>query len=151
MLTCVIDTLEGRDVAVVDIPNAFVQTVVEEEEHCVIVCTRGHLVDILVNVAPHVYSPYILFNISGQKVLLVQCLNALYGMMVAALLYYNFFVKSLTKQGFKLNPYDTCVANKTVIGKQIAICFHVDDCKISHGLSKVVDTTIAGSKLSMRA
>jgi hypothetical protein len=46
--------------------------------------------------------------------LLVQCLNALYGTMVAALLYYKKFVKSLTKQGYKLNPYDACVANKTV-------------------------------------
>jgi hypothetical protein len=34
MLTCAIDALEGRDVAVVDIPNEFVQTVIEDEEHC---------------------------------------------------------------------------------------------------------------------
>ena len=32
MLTCVIDAQENRDVAVVDIPNAFVQTVVTEED-----------------------------------------------------------------------------------------------------------------------
>jgi hypothetical protein len=48
MLTCVIDAQEGRDVAVVDIPNAFVQTVVSEEdaEHHVIVRIRGALVDV---------------------------------------------------------------------------------------------------------
>jgi hypothetical protein len=62
--------------------------------------------------------------------------------MVAALLNYKKFVKSLTKQGFKLNPYDGCVANKIVKGKQITICFHVDDCKISHESTKVVDATI---------
>jgi hypothetical protein len=62
--------------------------------------------------------------------------------MLAALLYYKKFEKSLTKQGFKLNPYDGCVANKIVKGKQITICFHVDDCKISHECSKVVDDTI---------
>ncbi len=83
--------------------------------------------DILVNIAPDVYGQYILFNKRGQKVLLVQCLNALYEMMVAALLYYKKFVKSLTKQGFKLYLYDVCVANKTVNGKQITICFHVND------------------------
>jgi hypothetical protein len=120
--------------------------VVEVNEHHVIVCIRGPLVDILVN-TPHVYSPYVSFNKSGQKVLLqkvllVQCLNALYGTMVAALLYYTKFVKSLTKQGFKLNPYDACVVNKIVNGKQISTCFRVNDCKISHELSKVVDTTI---------
>jgi hypothetical protein len=142
MLTCVIDVMEERDIAVIDIPNAFVQTVVKDEEHCVIVCIRGPSVDILVNIAPHVYGPYISFNKSGQKALLVQYLNALYGTMVAALLYYRKFVKSLTKQGFKLNLYDACVAKKTVNGKQITICFHVNDCKISHESSKIVDTTI---------
>jgi hypothetical protein len=62
--------------------------------------------------------------------------------MVAALLYYKKFVKSLTKQGFKLNPYDGCVANKIVNGKQITVCFHVDDFKISHECTKVVDAMI---------
>jgi hypothetical protein len=52
------------------------------------------------------------------------------------------FVKSFTKQGFKLNLYHVCVANKTVNSKHITICFHVNDCKISHESSKVVDTTI---------
>ena len=35
MLTCVIDANENRDVAIVDIPNAFVQTVVEDEKQSV--------------------------------------------------------------------------------------------------------------------
>jgi hypothetical protein len=100
------------------------------------------LVDILVSIAPDVYAPYVSTNKSGQKVLIVECLNAIYGTMVAALLNYKKFVKSLTKQGFKLNPYDGCVANKIVKGKQITICFHVDDCKISHESTKVVDATI---------
>jgi hypothetical protein len=46
------------------------------------------------------------------------------------------------KQGFKLNPYDGCVAKKIVKGKQITMCFHVDDCKLSHESSRVVDKTI---------
>jgi hypothetical protein len=65
----------------------------------VIVCIRGPLVDILVSIAPDVYGPYVSTNKADQKVLLVQCLNAVYGTMVAALLYYKKFVKSLTKQG----------------------------------------------------
>ena len=35
------------------------------------------------------------------------------------------------------------MANKVVKGKQITICFHVDDCKISHESSAVIDDTIA--------
>jgi hypothetical protein len=41
MLTCVIYTYENCDVAVIDIPNTFVQTVVEGEEHHMIVRIRG--------------------------------------------------------------------------------------------------------------
>ena len=41
-----------------------------------------------------------------------------------------------------MNPYDPCVWNKDVNGKQLTICFHVDDCKISHVDSKVLDQTI---------
>jgi hypothetical protein len=57
MLTCVINAPEDQEIAVIDTPNAFVQTVLEDEEHHVIVCIRGPLVDILVSIAPDVYSP----------------------------------------------------------------------------------------------
>ncbi len=71
--------------AVVDIPNAFVQTVVSEEdaEHRVVVCIRGPLVDILVSIVPGVYGPYVSTTKTGQKVLIVECLSAIYGTMVA--------------------------------------------------------------------
>ncbi len=78
----------------------------------------------------------------GKKQLLVQCLTALYGTMVALLLYYKKFVKSLKSKGFKLNPYDPCVVNKQVKGKQLTVCFHMDEYKISHLFPKVVDKTI---------
>jgi hypothetical protein len=95
-----------------------------------------------VSIAPEVYGSYVSTKKSGQKVLLVQCLNAVYGTMVAAILYYKKFEKSLTKQGYKINPYDGCVANKVIKGKQITICFHIDNCKISNESSKVIDDTI---------
>ena len=114
----------------------------EDAQHCVIVRIRGPLVDILVSIVPDVYTPYVTTNKTGQKVLIVECLNAVYGTMVAALLYYKKFVKSLKSKGFKLNPYDPCVANKIVDGKQITVCFHVDDCKLSHENPRVIDKTI---------
>ncbi len=102
VLTCIIDAQENRDVAVVDIPNTFVQTVVSKEdaEHHVTVCIRGPLVDVLVLIAPDVYGPYVSTTKTGQKVLIVECLTTVYGMMVAALLYYKKFVKSLVNHGF---------------------------------------------------
>ena len=41
MLTCVIDANENRDVAIVDILNAFVQTVVEDEKDRAFIRIRG--------------------------------------------------------------------------------------------------------------
>jgi Reverse transcriptase (RNA-dependent DNA polymerase) len=142
LLTAVIEALENRDVAVVDIPNAFIQTRIENKDEMAIIRFRGELVDMLVEIAPEVYKPYVSINHRGEKTIILRCQNAIYGTMVASLHYYKKFTKSLLDEGFTLNPYDPCVANKTVEGNQITICFHVDDCKIAHRNSKIVDETI---------
>ncbi len=143
MLTCVIGALEDQDIAVIDIHNSFVQIDVKDEEHCVVVCIRGPSVDILVSIAPDIFGPYLSTNKAGQKVLLVQCLNAVYGTIIAALLYYKKFVKSLTKQRYKIICTMGGWPIKWSMGKQITICFHIDDCKVSHKSSAVIDNTIA--------
>jgi hypothetical protein len=125
LLTAVIDALEERDATVVDIPNAFIQTRI-----------RGELVYILVEIAPATSKPFVNTKHKGDKTLVVRCQNVIYGQ------YYKKFTKNLLDKGFILNPNDPCVANKTVDGSQITICFHVDDCKISHRSARVVDKTI---------
>jgi hypothetical protein len=40
------------------------------------------------------------------------------------------------------NPYDLCVMNKMIKGKQLTVAWHVDDLKVSHVLSTVVDKFI---------
>jgi hypothetical protein len=59
LLSCIIDAEEERDVAVVDILNAFVQTRVETEKDMAFIKIRGILVDILVEIAPDVYKSYV--------------------------------------------------------------------------------------------
>ena len=44
--------------------------------------------------------------------------------------------------GFTLNNHDQCVANKMIEGSQCTIVWYVDDNKISHVNSKVVDDII---------
>jgi hypothetical protein len=127
---------------VVDIPNVCVQTRVENEKDMAFIKIRGVLVDIMVEIAPDVYKSYVSRDKRGMKQLLVQCQNSLYGTMVASLVYYRKFVKSLTDIVFIINPYDTCVANKIIEGKQMTICFHMDDCKLSHRKKTVMDTII---------
>ena len=51
-------------------------------------------------------------------------------------------MKSLKAPGFVTNPYDWRVANKQMSGKQCTIIWHVDDLKISHVDSKVIDGII---------
>ena len=89
LLTCIVDAEEGRDVAVINIPNAFIQTQVEDEKDMAFIRIHGVLVDILLDIAPDVYEPYVMMDRKGNKQLIVQCLNAMYGMMVASLLYYQ--------------------------------------------------------------
>jgi hypothetical protein len=142
IITSVIDAKENRHKAVIDVPNAFIQTIVKEKGRRVIIRIRGMLVDILVKIAPEVYLPYVTTDKKGNKQILVECLNAIYGTMVAGLLYYEKFTDSLKEHRYKMNPYDACVWNKMIEGKQCTICFHVDDCKISHVSEKVVNQTI---------
>ena len=142
LLTCIIDAEERRDFAVIDVPNAFVQTRVEDEKDMAFIKIRGVLVDILVEIAPDVYKDYVTKDKRGIEQLLVQCQNALYGTMVASLLYYRKFAKSLTDVDFIINPYDPCVANKIIDGKQMTICWHVDDLKASHAKIKIMNRMI---------
>ncbi len=74
----------------------------------------------------------------GQKLLYIKLAKALYGMMKSALLLYRKLITELREKGFELNPYDPCVANAIVNGKQITVTWHVDNLKISHVDPRVV-------------
>jgi hypothetical protein len=62
--------------------------------------------------------------------------------MWSALLWYDLFTSTLVHMGFKLNPYDPCVANLDINGKQCTIVWYVDDNKISHVDKNVVSMII---------
>ena len=48
----------------------------------------------------------------------------------------------INKIGFKVNPYDPCVANMQVNDDQITLTWHVDDMKISHINPNVIESFI---------
>ena len=116
LLSCIIDAEEERDVAVIDIPNAFIHTRVEDEKYMVFIKIFGVLVDILVEISLDVYKSHVTTNKNGVKYLLVKCQNALYGTMLASLIYYRNFTNIFTDVGFTINPYYPCVANKMIDG-----------------------------------
>jgi hypothetical protein len=72
--------------------------------------------------------------------------KALYGLLRSALLFYKKLVANLESDGFVLNPYDSCVANKVMDGKQMTVGWHVDNLKVSH--CDPAQATIFGEWLS---
>ena len=46
-------------------------------------------------------------------------------------MFYEKLVGDLEAYGFNINPYDPCVANKMIRRKQLTVCWHVEDLKIS--------------------
>ena len=138
-LTCGIDAHEGHDVAIVDIPNAFIQT--DHSGEMVIMKIKGELAQILVEVCPELYKDYVAYK-NGIPIIYVELLKALYGLLESSFLFYKKLSKDLRDDGFIINPYDPCVANKIVEGKQLTVTWHVDDLKVSHVKTKVVDEFI---------
>jgi hypothetical protein len=137
-LTAVIDAHENRDVMTNDIPNAFIQAHLpnlKDGDEKVVMKTTGKLVDLLVRIAPNVYGPFVVFD-KGRKVIYLQVLKALYGMLQAALLWYKKFRSDLEEINYVFNPYDGCVANRNYdtngVSNQHTIRFHVDDLMCSH-------------------
>jgi hypothetical protein len=138
LLSCVIDAEEGRDVATLDIPGAFMQADMDELVHMKL---EGTMAELLIKLEPKLYRKYVLME-KGKPVLYVELKKALYGTLRAALLFWKKLSAKLQEWGFVINPYDFCVANKFINGKQCTILWHVDDLKISHVDHKVVSLMI---------
>jgi hypothetical protein len=106
-----------------------VMTKMDEEIHMLL---RGQLAELMEKIDPKLYRPFITKNGHGESIMFVKMQKAMYGMMRSPLLFYLKLVDELIADGFELNPYDPCVANKMVNCKQMTVCWHVDDLKVSH-------------------
>ena len=139
-ITALTDAQEGRDVAVVDIPGAFLQTMASDGT---IIKLQGAIVGIMLKVNPSWKEFVVLEGKRKVPTIYSEAIKALYGTVDAAKLFYDNLCSILVDElGFKLNPYDACVANKDINGKQCTIVWHVDDLKISHKDAKVVTSII---------
>ena len=93
---------------------------------------RGKIVELLVQLKPTMYRKYVTVGPNGETILYVRSLKALYGLLRSALLFYKKLRGDLEKMGLGVNPYNSCVANKTINGSQMTMTWHVDDLKSSH-------------------
>ena len=94
------------DVAMVDIPGAFMQAEMDETVH---VRMKGKMAELLVKLDPKLYRKHVQIE-NGKPVLYVKFLKALYGTLRAALLFWKKLSKQLVSWGFTINPYGWCVA-----------------------------------------
>jgi len=128
MLSCTIDAKERRSVITADIPGAFMQADMDE---VLFMKLEGPLAKLLTKVDPKKYEKFVEYE-KGKPVMYVRLKKALYGTLQASLLFWQDLSGHLTKWGFTVNPYDECVMNKMIEGKQCTILWHVDDIKLSH-------------------
>ena len=130
-ITASMEAAEHRDVAVVDLPGAYLSADMDDEEE-VLMVLRGPLAELMALTAPQVYRKFVTVDANGRQILYVKLQKALYGLLKSALLFYRKLWGDLHAKGFTINPYDPCVANKDIGGLQMTVCWHVDDLKMSH-------------------
>ena len=111
-----------------DIAGAFLKA---DMNDFVVVKLQGPAVDALLNINKSKYGKFVI-NINNNKTLYIKLQKAMYATLKAPLLWYTLFASTLKEEGFKINVYDNCVANKVIGGHQCTICWYVDDIKFSH-------------------
>ena len=114
-VTCAADAVEKWDVMAVDIPNAFIQAVLPKAKigERVIMKMRGRIVNWLIELNPTEYLGKVVYE-KGQKVLYLEVLRALYGMLIVSLQWYCKIRSHLEAIGFVFNLYDHCVASRKI-------------------------------------
>ncbi len=80
------------------------------------------------------YCKFVIHNKNNQALLYIKLSKAIYGLLKSALLFYKKFVKDLKnyKTPFTINPYNPCVPNAKINGKQMTITWHINNLKVSH-------------------
>lgn len=100
------------------------------------------LAEHVVKLDPMIYRKYIWHDKKGKPMLYIKLKKAVYRTQQAALLFWQMLSSTLVSWGFTNNPYDQCVVNKQIHGKQRAIIWHFDYLIISHVDENVVEGMI---------
>ena len=124
----------SMEIATVDIKQAYLNAEIESD---VFMWIPQPIADILCDRDPS-FQPFMHEN--GR--VLVKLLNAQYGCVESAKLWYNHISKMITEFGFQVNPFDQCVFQKQVGEKWTYITLYVDDLMIVSDEKESVDETI---------
>jgi hypothetical protein len=110
-LTSIIEAHEGQDVPCYDIPGTFLHA---DSDIDITMVLKGRLAELMVQAAPNLYRKYITVFRRNTPILHVKKQKALYVLLRSALLFYQKLVGDLKGNGFIINPYNPCIANKMI-------------------------------------
>ena len=111
-ITATTKAAEEGDVAVVDLPGAYLSTDMDNEEEVPMVL-RAPLADLMALTTAKVNHKFATINTLGHKLLYVKLQQDLYGLLKSALLFYCKLWGNLHVKVFEINPYEPYVADKT--------------------------------------
>ena len=103
MLSCAIDAHERRNVVTADIPGAFLQSKLADDEEIFIVL-RGKLATLFCKTNPAKYDPHLKYDRKkSEHYIYARLKKSLYGTLQAALRFWEDLANFLREQGFETN------------------------------------------------
>jgi hypothetical protein len=129
---------EGRAVAAVDVPGAFLKAPISKDDPPIWMKLDQFLTAVLIRL-DNTYEQYV----RPDGTCIVRLKKSLYGTIQAARAWYDKLASDLERLGFIRNSMDMCVFNrKEKDGSQTTICTHVDDLFISAATEEAIDIII---------
>ena len=89
-----------------------------------------------------------MFGKKARKGIIFKILKSLYGCIESALMWYILYKDTLKEEGFELNPYDKCTANKIINDKHCTIQWYVDDNKVTYFSEDMITGVVNFTKKS---
>ena len=86
VITSTIEAHEIFEVAVADLPNAFLHADNKEKTHMLL---KGKLAESMVQIDPQIYLKYVTTSSKGDPMIYVRLSKALYGLLQSALLFHK--------------------------------------------------------------
>ena len=115
LLTCAVNTHEGRDVEITNILGAYLSTDIEK---LVVTVLCGELEELLTLTDTVLYRKYTVVDSIRKTILYVKLQKALYRYIIISLLFYEKIARELKVMGFIIISYEPCLENKTVNRKK---------------------------------
>jgi hypothetical protein len=138
MIACIAPS-EGRKVAHIDFPGAFLHAQMPEDDgKPVYVRLNRFETSVLVKIDSS-YAKYV----RGNGTCVVRLKRALYGCVESARMWYEKISADLIGMGYKKNRHDMCVFNRIELsGTQSTLVLHVDDLMVTAKTDREIDGII---------